>query len=118
MVLSELPLLVGSLSLNPHLILQQYDRLTTDKKEKINKLTCVESSTKFDKINQLTGQEKKVLKIFQANSISVGEGDMGGLYETISLLNHSCAPNVLWQQSATPLGMEVGKTYFDSNINT
>lgn len=106
-LLFELPLLVGSLSLNPHLILQQYDRLARDKKEKIQQLTCVESSTKFDNIQQLTDQEKKVLKIFQANSISVGDGDMGGLYETISLLNHSCAPNVLWQQSATPLGMEV-----------
>ena len=110
MFLSELPLLVGSLSLNPHLILEQYNHLTRDKKEKIHKLMCVESSTKFDNIQQLTDKEKKVLKIFQANSISLGDGDMGGLYETISLLNHSCAPNVLWQQSATPLGMEVGKT--------
>ena len=45
--------------------------------------------------------ERKVLRIFEANSISLcGHQEMNinksGLYQTISKINHSCSPNVIW----------------------
>ena len=46
-------------------------------------------------------EERKVLRIFEANSIDLCSHqemniNKSGLYQTISKINHSCSPNVVW----------------------
>ena len=106
-IIEESPLITVEDDLNPYSveeIVTKFRLLTDEQKNQVLSLHDP-GPTSFQGRNMpvtvADGTEEKVVRIFCANSITLcGHPEMNvnksGLYKTISRMNHSCAPNVVW----------------------
>ena len=102
-IVTEKPLIVVDTGRAFKNVFPLYQSLTNGKKttvlslhdpgEGLNWKACLMTETQL---------ERKILRIFEANSISLCGShqemniNKSGLYPTISKINHSCSPNVVW----------------------
>ena len=100
-ILTEKPLIVIDTNAVDQII-PKYKSLTDEKKSAMHSLfdPGEDLNPKYRLLTQ-DEAERQVLRIFEANSISLcGHQEMNihktGLYRTISKINHSCTPNALW----------------------
>eukprot|EP00092_Neocalanus_flemingeri_P001695 GFUD01001809.1.p1 GENE.GFUD01001809.1~~GFUD01001809.1.p1 ORF type:complete len:328 (+),score=123.53 GFUD01001809.1:77-985(+) len=101
-IVTEKPLIVVDTVTAARDVLPMFQSLPGDKK--IAVLALYDPGEKLNKKpNFLTEdeQKRKVLRIFEANSIDLCSHsefniNKSGLYQTISKFNHSCSPNVVW----------------------
>ena len=86
-------------------IVAGFKRLTDEQKNEVLSLHDPGPNSVHGKLLQFSNgneSEKKVARIFAANCIALNghqemdNFNMSGLYKTISRINHSCAPNVVW----------------------
>ena len=106
LVISELPVLTVSGDRKVTRLINKFKELSEEKKSMLLGLSDQgEANTSFDHLC-LEGDELKVARKFAANALSVGDGDMA-VFEIISYINHSCAPNVLWVAGEDMMSTEV-----------
>ena len=82
-------------------IAAEFRRLPDEQKIQVLSLHDPDSDWEESKLSSVTGILDKVVRIFISNSIELcSHKEMNvtksGLYCTISRINHSCAPNVVW----------------------
>jgi len=101
-LLTEKPLIVVDAAAAVPQVLPQFHALSDDKKAVILSLYDP-GEQQNPKYSLLTDKEieRKVFRIFEANSIALCSHEemninKSGLYQTISKINHSCSPNVVW----------------------
>ena len=101
-LLTEKPLIVVDTAAAVSQVLPQFHALSDDKKTVV--LSLYDPGEQLNpKYSLLTDKEieRKVFRIFEANSIALCSHEemninKSGLYQTISKINHSCSPNVVW----------------------
>ena len=101
-LLTEKPLIVVDTAAAVPQVLSQFHALSDDKKTVVLSLYDP-GEQQNPKYSLLTDKEieRKVFRIFEANSIALCSHEemninKSGLYQTISKINHSCSPNVVW----------------------
>jgi len=101
-VVMEKPLIVVDTVFAVIQVLPKFQALSDDKKTAVMALYDPgdELNSKYRHLSQ-DEIDKKVLRIFEANSIDLCSHqemniNKSGLYQTISKINHSCSPNVIW----------------------
>ena len=74
-----------------------FQRLDPETKEKLEKLSCPAGELDFDRSDPDQYLAQCLLKKFSLNRIcTLEKSDSCAVFETISLINHSCIPNVYW----------------------
>jgi len=83
-------------------VLPKFQSLPDDKKAAVMSLYDPgdKLNSKYQHLSQ-DENDRKVMRIFEANSIALCSHEemninKSGLYQTISKINHSCSPNVIW----------------------
>lgn len=83
-------------------VLPKFQSLPDDKKAAVMSLydPGEKLNSKYQHLSQ-DENDRKVMRIFEANSIDLCSHqemniNKSGLYQTISKINHSCSPNVVW----------------------
>jgi len=101
-IVEEKPLIVVDSAFAVIQVLPKFQALSDDKKTAVMALYDPgdELNTKYRHLSQ-DEMDKKVLRIFEANSIDLCSHqemniNKSGLYQLISKINHSCSPNVIW----------------------
>ena len=101
-IVTEKPLIVVDTVRAAKDVIPMFNSMSEDKKTAVLSLYDPGEDLNM-KASFLTGdeQERKVLRIFEANSIHLcSHSEMNinksGLYQTISKINHDCSPNVVW----------------------
>jgi len=101
-LLTEKPLIVVDTAAAVHQVLPQFHALSDDQKTVVLSLYDP-GEQQNPKYLLLTDEEmeRKVFRIFEANCIDLCSHqemniNKSGLYQTISKINHSCCPNVVW----------------------
>ena len=101
-VVQESPLITANDGLSRHRdVVAKFRRLDDEQKNQVLSLhdpSCT-SAQGMRSASRLENEDKAV-RVFEENCLGLchREGDlkMSGLYATISRINHSCAPNVVW----------------------
>jgi len=101
-IVEEKPLIVVDSAFAVIQVLPKFQALSDDKKTAVMALYDPgdELNTKYRHLSQ-DEIDRKVLRIFEANCIDLCSHqemniNKSGLYQTISKINHSCSPNVIW----------------------
>ena len=85
-----------------------FQRLHPEIKEKLAKLSCPAEDMDFDTSDPDKYLSRCLLKKFRLNRISLPEkSDACAVFETISMINHSCVPNVFWFWMEDETTMEI-----------
>jgi len=102
-IVAEKPLIVVESDFAVIQVLPKFQSLPDDKKAAV--MSLYDPGEKLNsKYHQRLSQDEnnlKVMRIFEANSIALCSHqemniNKSGLYQTISKINHSCSPNVIW----------------------
>lgn len=109
LVITDKPLLmIQGLETPPNIrrMLEDFEKLSAEKKAKIMAMTDPGvADHKFDHLH-LDDVQLQVARKFNTNSLGLGD-DLIALYENISLINHSCSPNVFWVDGTDGVSSEV-----------
>ena len=85
-----------------------FQRLDPEIKEKLDKLSCPADDIDFDKSDPDKYLSRCLMKKFRLNRICTAEkSDSCAVFETISMINHSCVPNVYWFWMEDETTMEI-----------
>ena len=85
-----------------------FQRLHPEIKEKLSKLSCpAEDMVDFDTAEPDKYFPHCLLKKFRLNRISLPGKSDTAVFETISMINHSCVPNVFWFWMEDETTMEI-----------
>jgi len=101
-IVAEKPLIVVESDFAVIQVLPKFQSLPDDKKAAV--MSLYDPGDKLNSKYQHFSQDendRKVMRIFEANSIALCSHqemniNKSGLYQTISKINHSCSPNVIW----------------------
>jgi len=101
-IVAEKPLIVVESDFAVIQVLPKFQSLPDDKKAAVMSLydPGEKLNSKYQHLSQ-DENDRKVMRIFEANSIDLCSHqemniNKSGLYQTISKINHSCSPNVIW----------------------
>ena len=95
-LLTEKPLLVASDKDSQLDVLHEIDKLSPEERMLVLGLHDP-GSDGWDSSEVTDEEQRKILRIFVANRIGCSSAsEDSGLYANISLINHSCSPNVCW----------------------
>jgi len=101
-IVEEKPLIVVDSAFAVIQVLPKFQALSDDKKTAVMALYDPgdELNTKYLHLSQ-DEIDRKAMRIFEANCIALCSHqemniNKSGLYQTISKINHSCSPNVIW----------------------